>query len=53
MAYKKIDNENKKYTVEDTETDLIFVGLVAMIDPPRPEVELVVKQAHKAGIKII
>ncbi|WHE06467.1 cation-transporting P-type ATPase [Thermoanaerobacterium thermosaccharolyticum] len=53
MAYKKIDNENKEYTVEDTETDLIFVGLVAMMDPPRPEVELAVKQAHKAGIKII
>jgi ATPase, P-type (transporting), HAD superfamily, subfamily IC len=49
----KIDNENKEYTVEDTETDLIFVGLVAMMDPPRPEVELAVKQAHKAGIKII
>ncbi|TCW39476.1 potassium/sodium efflux P-type ATPase [Thermohydrogenium kirishiense] len=53
MAYKIMDNENKEYTVEDTETDLIFVGLVAMMDPPRPEVELAVKQAHKAGIKII
>ncbi|SNX54631.1 cation-transporting P-type ATPase [Thermoanaerobacterium sp. RBIITD] len=53
MAYKKIDDENKEYTIENTENDLIFVGLVAMMDPPRPEVELAVKHAHKAGIKII
>ncbi|MEG6566582.1 cation-transporting P-type ATPase [Thermoanaerobacterium saccharolyticum] len=53
MAYKKIDNEIKDYSVENVENDLVFVGLVAMMDPPRPEVELAVKQAHKAGIKII
>ncbi|MDE4542198.1 cation-transporting P-type ATPase [Thermoanaerobacterium sp. R66] len=53
MAYKKIDNEIKEYSIENVENDLIFVGLVAMMDPPRPEVELAVKQAHKAGIKII
>lgn len=53
MAYKKIDGKNKEFSIETTENDLIFVGLVAMMDPPRPEVELAVKHAHKAGIKII
>lgn len=53
MAYKKLDDTRKEYTIDDTEKDLIFVGLVSMMDPPRPEVEKAVKLAYKAGIKII
>ncbi|MDD5021544.1 MAG: cation-transporting P-type ATPase [Endomicrobiaceae bacterium] len=37
---------------EDVESDLIFIGLQAMIDPPRPEVIEAVKKCHTAGIKI-
>jgi P-type Ca2+ transporter type 2C len=53
MAYKKIDKNDKDYTVENTENDLVFMGLTAMMDPPRVEVEKAVKNAQKAGIKII
>jgi len=53
MAYKKSQEEIQEYTIENTENDLVFVGLTAMMDPPRPEVEAAVKSAHKAGIKII
>lgn len=53
MAYKTVDNPPNEYTIENTESDLIFVGLTSMMDPPRTEVEEAVKLAHKAGIKII
>jgi Ca2+-transporting ATPase len=41
------------YTPELIEQDLIFIGLVVMADPPRPEVEDAVALCHKASIKII
>ena len=35
------------------EQELTFVGLVAMIDPPRPEAKTAIAQAQEAGIRII
>ena len=40
-------------TPERIEKDLIFLGLAAMVDPPRPEVAQAVKKCHDAGIRII
>ncbi len=37
---------------EDAERDLCLAGLVAMFDPPRPEVPDAIEQAHHAGIRI-
>jgi magnesium-transporting ATPase (P-type) len=40
-------------TPEAIERDLTFLGLIAMMDPPRPEVSEAVEKCHRAGIRII
>ena len=41
------------YTPELIEQDMTFLGLVAMVDPPRPEVAKAVEKCRRAGIRII
>lgn len=41
------------YTPELIEQNMIFIGLVVMMDPPRPEVADAVEQCHRANIRII
>ena len=41
------------YTAEGVERDLTFLGLVAMMDPPRPEVAEAVEKCHRAGIRVV
>lgn len=40
-------------TIEDAERDMTFLGLVGMIDPPRPEAQSAVAQCNRAGIRVI
>ncbi len=42
-----------EYTPELVEKDLTFLGLTAMVDPPRPDVARAVKECYGAGIRII
>ncbi|AMQ07037.1 cation-translocating P-type ATPase [Sporosarcina psychrophila] len=51
IAYKEI-SKNQLIDVE-VEKDLIFVGLIAMMDPPRKESKSAVESCIKAGIKPI
>ena len=50
FAYKKLDKYDD-VTLE--ETDLIFVGLTGIIDPPREEVKEAIKICHRAGIRVV
>ena len=53
MAYKEIDHEPTKEEMEEMESDLIYVGMVGMIDPPREEAKLAVEKCREAGIKTV
>ena len=52
MAYKYIP-EIPSLDSKNVESDLIFAGLVGMIDPERPEAAKAVKVAKEAGIRPI
>jgi len=51
VAYKDIDVVPSEMSPETVENGLIFVGLLGMIDPPRPEVVEAVKKCRTAGIR--
>ncbi len=50
LAYKEIPDNIE--SSKDTESNLVFLSLVGLIDPPRLEVPNAISQAKKAGIKI-
>ncbi len=53
VAYRKLDRLPEKLTAEEIEHDLIFVGLIGMIDPARPEVKPAIDKARQAGIRTV
>ena len=53
VCERELPTELTTYTPDTVEADLTFLGLVGMIDPPRPEVSEAVEHALTAGIRII
>lgn len=53
VAWRVLPATVTTYTPEAIECDLIFLGLLAMMDPPRPEVARAVEECYRAGIRII
>ncbi len=53
MAYKEMDHEPTDEEMKTIEKDLIYVGMVGMIDPPREEVKDAVAKCKRAGIKTV
>ncbi len=53
IAFKPCDFETSNLSPDIIETDMIFAGLLAMIDPPRPEARNAVVRCHDAGITTV
>jgi magnesium-transporting ATPase (P-type) len=53
LAYRRLPARNGMYAVEKVEQDLTFIGLMAMMDPPRPEVTQAVDACRLAGIRML
>lgn len=51
IAYKKI-NKNSNYSKAD-EKDLIFMGFIAFLDPPKPSTQETIDSLQKIGVKLI
>jgi potassium/sodium efflux P-type ATPase len=52
-AERTLPQDLHDYQVENIETGLTFLGMVAMMDPPREDVMEAVKKCYHAGIRII
>ena len=53
FAYKEIDHMPSKEEMKTIESDLTFIGMVGMIDPPREEAKKAVEKCKHAGIKTV
>jgi Ca2+-transporting ATPase len=54
VAYKNVPADAvEKFDEEDYESDLVFLGLSGMIDPPRPEAKEANARCRQAGIKTV
>jgi Ca2+-transporting ATPase len=54
LAYRVVEQApEKEVKAEDLEKDLIFVGLIGMIDPARTEVRPALEKAREAGIRTV
>lgn len=51
VAFRVLDSVDSTISEDQMETGEVFVGLIAMMDPPRPEVKEAVATAKKAGIR--
>lgn len=51
VAYKEVEELPLQPTPENLEAELTFMGLVGLIDPPRPEAQAAVALCRVAGIK--
>ena len=52
-AYKILDHLPQSLPYTNIEKDLLFAGLVGMIDPPREEAKLAIEECKAAGIKVV
>jgi magnesium-transporting ATPase (P-type) len=53
LARRDLPPREGAYSAEAVEHDLIFLGLMAMMDPPRPQVEQAIQTCHEANIRIV
>ena len=52
LCARRLDDDEDMYDMEKIESGLIFLGLIGIMDPPRPEVKDAIEICQKAGIKV-
>jgi len=52
FAHKLVPKTKQSLAAEDLSDELVFLGLVGLIDPPRPEAVAAVAECRSAGIKV-
>ena len=53
VAYRPLPGDERAFEDETVERDLIYLGLVGIIDPPRPEASAAIADAHAAGVRVL
>ena len=53
IAFRPLDESGGDYVLEETEKDVVFLGLVGMIDPPKEGVKEAVASCRQAHIRIV
>jgi Ca2+-transporting ATPase len=53
MAFKELPDEVEEFKMDEVESNLVYVGIVGMIDPAREEVPPAIDICNQAGIKTI
>ncbi|MDI6616980.1 MAG: HAD family hydrolase, partial [Syntrophaceae bacterium] len=51
-AAREVDGGKSGLAIEDLGEDMVFIGIVGIIDPPRPEAIEAIKVCHQAGIRV-
>ncbi len=51
FAYRELSSDEAVID-EGIERDLVYVGVMGLLDPPRPEVALAIRECHDAGINV-
>ncbi len=53
VAFRRLPQGFRNFSPDGVEQELTFLGLMAMMDPPRPEVADAVEKCRRAGIRVI
>ena len=53
VAYRPLPAAERHVEGEFLERELVYLGLVGIIDPPRPEAEAAIAEAHAAGVSVL
>lgn len=54
IAYRPQNDKDASTAIDDSfERDLVYAGVVGIIDPPRAEAAAAISEAHRAGIRVI
>ena len=51
VAYRPLESDGQDYRIEEAEKDVVFLGLVGMMDPPREGAREAIGSCHQARIK--